>query len=411
MSPAGWFSLLTLVLLGWISPPAAPAYVVEGEPAPELILTYHNAARQHDWAVERAVEAWNESGADVALLPASRQEATVRISLLPGVHELAGETSLTKTEGEQLRRGGARVLLPELTQEEAREQRFSVALIAAHELGHVLGLGHEDRGCAVMNSFIAEGAPAECDPPPPGYWRCRLLERDDVLGVVRLYGGTPRLRRSPFCPTEPPPPPPAAFAPDPDLRSGLVRLVWSNPDRPRLASVLVDRAPGTCPERPAGGGLRSVPARRGELGSVSYPLEPRDYCYRAWTRDHEGRLSRRPATVVVPAAPVTDPPNGALVERPALALFDPSFAVTSLRWRNPRSPLLQSLVLTRRPSGCSSAPDGPPQTLRPTGVGEVQRYVDFRLPLATRGRPCFVLRARDRLGRLSSPVHVPVPRG
>jgi hypothetical protein len=411
MSPAAGVALLAVVALGSICPSIAPAYVVEGKPAPELILTYHNAARRHDWAVERAVAAWNESGADVVLLPSSRAEATVRISLLPGVHELAGETSLTETEGEQLRRRAAKVLLPELTPDEAREERFSVALIAAHELGHVLGLGHEDGGCALMNSFISEGAPAECDPPPPGYWRCRLLERDDVEGVISLYGGRPRrIRRSPFCPTEPPPPPPAAFAPDPQLHTGRVRLSWSNPDAPRLRQVLVDRAPGVCPSSPEGPGLKSVAARRGDLGSVTYPLEPRAYCYRAWTRDRSGRLSRRPATLLVPAARVTDPPTRATVERPAHTLFDRSFAVTSLRWRNPRSPLLQSLLVTRRPSGCSSPAGGPPRLLRPTGVGELQRYVDFRLPLATRGRPCFVLRAKDRLGRLSSPVHVSIPR-
>ena len=70
----------------------------------------------------------------------------------------------------------------------------------AHELGHVLGLDHEDRFCATMNSYLLDGHPEYCPAAPAGKWICRLLRTDDVRGAVRLYGGTVRPIRGPeFC--------------------------------------------------------------------------------------------------------------------------------------------------------------------------------------------------------------------
>ena len=75
-----------------------------------------------------------------------------------------------------------------------------MALVVAHELGHVLGLGHEDRICATMNSYLVDGHTEHCPAAPQGMWVCRLLRVDDVRGAVRLYGGTVRPIRGPeFC--------------------------------------------------------------------------------------------------------------------------------------------------------------------------------------------------------------------
>ena len=35
------------------------------------------------------------------------------------------------------------------------QDRYTMALVVAHELGHVLGLGHEDRICATMKSKLS----------------------------------------------------------------------------------------------------------------------------------------------------------------------------------------------------------------------------------------------------------------
>src|SRR5207247_6024946 len=60
----------------------------------------------------------------------------------------------------------------------------------AHEMGHVLGLAHEQRRCATMNAALWEKC---ARPPHPWQAHCRILEADDVRGAIRLYGG--RLRK------------------------------------------------------------------------------------------------------------------------------------------------------------------------------------------------------------------------
>jgi hypothetical protein len=75
-----------------------------------------------------------------------------------------------------------------------------MALVVAHELGHVLGLDHEDRACATMNAYLVKRSPERCQEAPEGKWICRLLRADDVRGAVSLYGGTARPIRGPeFC--------------------------------------------------------------------------------------------------------------------------------------------------------------------------------------------------------------------
>jgi hypothetical protein len=63
------------------------------------------------------------------------------------------------------------------------------ALTVAHELGHVLGLGHERRRCALMNPVHGRGGGTRCTQSPAAVRRRyrRLLERDDMRGARRLY--------------------------------------------------------------------------------------------------------------------------------------------------------------------------------------------------------------------------------
>ena len=78
--------------------------------------------------------------------------------------------------------------------------RYEMALIMAHEFGHVLGLDHESKVCATMNPSVGDDHTTLCQAPPAGQWTCELLQSDDVRGAVRLYGGTVHAwRGSPFC--------------------------------------------------------------------------------------------------------------------------------------------------------------------------------------------------------------------
>src|SRR5215210_7244398 len=182
------FLLLLLVLL---VPAGAGAYVTQRRGSHDgREITYANAVPAHDWAVERAVRAWNESGADIDFVPASPRRAEVVIS--GGVPGFDGRTETVFHDGGP-RPGDARVSIPSPAVARGRDARFKVALIAAHELGHVLRLDHDDSGCALMNSTIVHNAPARCSQPPPGKWRSGLVEPDDIRRAVALYGGGPDL--------------------------------------------------------------------------------------------------------------------------------------------------------------------------------------------------------------------------
>jgi hypothetical protein len=97
-------------------------------------------------------------------------------------------------------RVGGRIVAAEVGIQSGHD-RYEMALIVAHELGHVLGLDHETSVCATMNPSVGDDHTTRCPAPPPGMWTCRLLQADDVRGAVSLYGGSPRpWRGSDFCP-------------------------------------------------------------------------------------------------------------------------------------------------------------------------------------------------------------------
>ena len=401
-----------VVLAGMaIAPTASRAYVLEGKPAAGRLITYNNAAPQHAQAVRQAVEAWNTSGASLEFVAVPRAEAELVIksgSLVDG--GFTSQLHRTTSSGEVLtpRPGDAEIQLPAWSAEEARDRRPEAALVAAHELGHVLGLGHEDGGCALMNSSITNAAPSQCPPPEAGQYRCRLLERDDVRGAVALYGGEVAFQgRSSSCDLFPPPDPPADLSIrfDPES-SDRIRLEWRNATAKRLESVVVARSTGECPT----GGRRAddtvLEAASGARQAVSLPLELSDVCYALWSRDSYGRLSVAPVTVRFDPPELPMPPSGASVTFASSSPLGPRG--TSVRWRNPISATLRSVLIARSSTGCpTEAPRRPePWQQLSADSGVLQEFHDFRFDLELAGGYCYAVWAQDRFGRLSPPAIV-----
>jgi hypothetical protein len=177
-------------LLALVLAPGAGAYHLEGGRWPTSTITYYNEVPAYTWAVDTAAYAWNSSGAHVQFVKSSRKNADVLLGIR--WFKIAGEARVQRVNGRLV---GAKVGI------RSGQDRYVMALVTAHELGHVLGLDHEDGVCATMNSRLDVDHPEHCAAPPPGMWVCRLLRADDVRGAVSLYGGSVRPIRGPeFCP-------------------------------------------------------------------------------------------------------------------------------------------------------------------------------------------------------------------
>lgn len=276
--------------------PAAHAYALAGIPWPgrPATITYWNGTA-YGSQVARAVRAWNASGARVRFRAASKKRARLHIvydAFADPDRELAGIAHGRASVGYQPRN---RVAL-------GRGARGAGAIgVIAHELGHVLGLTHEDRRCSLMNSMPwSRCAPASAS-------SCTILRHDDVLGAIRRYGGKPRARRAELCP-----PQPASLSLSRLPGSGRIEALVALPQGD-VAGVLTKRAVGRCPDRPlsvtegrtaaAGSVLRIDVTPRGNL----VPMEPQKLCVSAWTFDPTGRVSASALTRQIELAPVGAP--------------------------------------------------------------------------------------------------------
>jgi hypothetical protein len=277
----------------------------------------------------------------------------------------------------------------------------TLTMTAAHELGHVLGLGHEDRRCALMNSVFV----SRCRPQPLEWeWYCSPPRDDDRRGALRLYGGRFRKAATSFCESKTLPGTVRSLGDvaDPVDSLARVRLSFQAPSSTSLRRVIVTRRRGrVCGDTPVS---RSVPIVQREgatprLGTLVAEVAPAarlavisvedlavtgngTWCYAVFTLDRRNRWRLAGQRIV---ARGTEAP---LAKRIGLVAGATAPTGVALQWTNPRTPLTGVQVL-RAPGACPANPQAlPPYASASTAAGATT----FTDPAAGSGTWCYGLR-------------------
>lgn len=356
---------------------AASAYTTAGArwPGRTAKITYWNGTG-YTSELAAAVRAWNTSGARVRFVKARRSRARVRITLTDPVNDggfgASGVASLGFGRGTFVRvsRGSSGA---------------SLTGVLAHELGHVLGLGHEDGTCATMNSVPW----SLCGNQKP----CSILEPDDIRGVIHRYGGRLKKGRAELCP-------PAVASPTIDLIPGSYRAQarFRMPSALSVAGYAVAVGIGSCPDTsPAE--LQSTTARAGQEVTVDItPFQDphgaagKLLCTKIWTLGESGRVSARPATLEIIYRPdPVGPPTGLTLQH------TPDGVIAS--WTPSAHQQIRSYDLAWLPGDtCPADPDNVPMIQR---ASVVHPTTTLRIALAP-GSYCMAVFSRDRFDVVSA---------
>jgi hypothetical protein len=158
-----------------VAAPQAGAYRIVGKPWPGKTVSYYSTGGPRANAlVDRAARVWNRAGVGIHLKRSPASGAQVVVSGTPGRCRGRATMGYPGAQMSWLYIGPCPSGL--------------MVLVLAHEFGHVLGLGHEPRRCALMNPGVNafNGTPSRCPRHSLAYWLKRPLLPDDSRGARAL---------------------------------------------------------------------------------------------------------------------------------------------------------------------------------------------------------------------------------
>lgn len=324
---------------------SAQAFHDQGRAWPGHVITYHSDFPGDVAAVRAAVRDWNTSGVAVRFMPVRAARAEVTILPMPviplssvektrggGSADALGYATVGAIPRTAAVRGpsgrvvhGAHLWLARVGARDRYGIRLSLGTIkrvAVHEFGHILGLGHEHKACAVMQPILNEG----CGITRPWIGLCNdPLEPDDIRGAVNLYGGREPTFHKRLCTISPRPGRPRQASVRLTDNNAMTVFRWRNPSGVTLrighlvdpyaldgrATIEDDEIQGSQQGCPTGAGdvLERQPTHAGARVEITLPLPPGSWCLRVRVIDAFGRLG--PALTlraVVPAPGQISPP-------------------------------------------------------------------------------------------------------
>lgn len=282
-------------------------------------ITYYDDTLDPD-AVKRAVRIWNTSGMKMRFKKISSKR-TADLVLKNSKKVPSGCGTGVATLGYTGRRQ-AFVRILHGTDADGQSCAWpGQTLVLTHELGHVLGLQHDDSRCSVMNSYHVNGvAPGQCFTPDPadfdespGRWWCGGLVKKDIKRAKRMYGGRVQVPVTPWCDIVPLLPATGPVTAVATGGSGAQVTLHRHPE-PALPSWLVGSAappmyevhltPGAC-SATAGNEL-TIEKRYPWTAAPGTPELVLDgffpagvQCFTAWAIDALGRYAAAPSTTLV----------------------------------------------------------------------------------------------------------------
>ena len=264
-------------------------------------ITYFNKAKSYKTEVKRAAAAWNKSGANVIWKPVSQGQAKVLIRVNPDIPSTGLATTTGTSAVIEIVPGvsGAYPTKP--------EGQGVATGVFAHEMGHVMGLGHEMRKCASMNAILW----SECKGPDE-FWeyRCRALEPDDVRGGAKAFGGRPNNLPKPFCPLGKAPNAVTDFLATYDNDQSQVVLTWGLPARkpPKDLTIYRGKRNGPCPDAKGKDSNSEFTERAADGRVKDFVNGGGTFCYRAVSRNEYFRPgeSVKASVTIVGDGPAAD---------------------------------------------------------------------------------------------------------